>query len=78
MHVCGSFLIHEWPGLEDTVGQHSIGNLEEAGNVGACLQVRVVLLGSLHAPAGHMAHTRAVNTPGRYLSSNDVPAQVCS
>ena len=35
------------------MSKHGICDLEEAGNVGACLQVRVVLLSGLHAPARH-------------------------
>ncbi len=33
---------------EHSVGQHGIGNLQESGDVGSCLQVSVILLGGLH------------------------------
>ena len=38
------------------MSKHGISNLEEASNVGTCLQVRVVLLGSLHPAAVHTSH----------------------
>ena len=57
--------------LEDTMGQHGIGDLQEASDVGACLQVRVVLLCSLRAPTGHAAHMG-------YLTDNLCTAGACN
>ena len=53
-----SVLIHVYPSLYHTVGQHGVGHLQEAGDVGPCRQVagHAVLGGGVRGAAVHVAH----------------------
>lgn len=75
--MSGSIALKSHSGLEDALGQHGIGDLEEASDVGTTLQVGVVLLGCLDGCCVDILHDRLESRHVWASASLPVLSSIC-